>query len=154
MVFGLLACNDAFRPDDVITEQEMADIMLELQLAEAKVKDLRIPRDSAREIYALYELKIFSERQLDTLTYRNSLKYYLENSRAMSRINQMVLDSLTARQARLDLELTEPADEAKVKRPSAATSRPDSQLRSVPPNLKKKNFTPRPVPADSATSSQ
>ena len=73
----------------------MAEILTELQVAEAKVKNIRVPLDSAKYVYANYELQIFGQHNISAETYQKSLAYYLENSRAMGRINEAVLDKLT-----------------------------------------------------------
>ncbi len=104
LIIGVLSfsCNDAFRPANVLSEEKMAEVITELQIAEAKVKNLRIRVDSAKVVYANYELEIFERLGITDKAYLSSLEYYLENSRAMSRINQAVIDTLTARQAQAE----------------------------------------------------
>ena len=76
----------------------MAEVMQDIYLLEAKVKELNIPVDSAAVIYNHYEKGIFSEHQIDDSLYEISFEYYLNHPELMSEIYAIMVDSLSLRE--------------------------------------------------------
>ena len=76
--------------------------MADLQLAEAKIKSVAVSPDSARHLYSLYEIQILDKHKVTPEKYVQSYQYYIENHRLMTRVHQAVLDTLLARQTKIE----------------------------------------------------
>ena len=93
------ACSEnADKPENVLSEEELVRIMADMQLAEAKVKNLRVSTDSARQLFSIYELQIFEEWDVTAEQYKESYEYYLSNYELMSDIHTALIDTLSQRQ--------------------------------------------------------
>lgn len=102
-LFTAAACQRAEEiPSDVISQEAMIEILAELHLAEAKIKSVRInTTDSARNLFAVYELAILNKYGIDSAQYNESKAFYLQHPVLMRKINQALLDTLANRQNRL-----------------------------------------------------
>ncbi|MEM8568606.1 MAG: DUF4296 domain-containing protein, partial [Bacteroidota bacterium] len=83
-------------------EDEMVPIFLDVYLAEGKVNELRVKRDSALIIFEEYETRILDKYELTDSVYTNSLRYYYEHPLKLESIYETVLDSLNLMEKRLD----------------------------------------------------
>lgn len=99
LVFLILSCsNEGDKPKDLLPQETMVSIMADMQLAEAKVKNLHLPADSTRELYSLYELSIFEKYEVEPEQYQESFHYYLNEYNEMTAIHNALLDTLNRRQ--------------------------------------------------------
>ena len=93
------ACSEnADKPENVLSQEEMVRIMADMQLAEAKVKNLRVSTDSARHLFSIYELQIFEEWGITAEQYKESYEFYLTDYELMSDLHTALIDTLTKRQ--------------------------------------------------------
>ena len=109
MASALIGCGDEGVPEGILSEQEMIPIILDVYLAEGKVNELRVKRDSALAIFEVYETKILEKYDLTDSVYSNSLRYYYDHPLKLESIYETVLDSLNLMEKRLDE--TKDADE-------------------------------------------
>lgn len=92
------ACKkDNQRPEDLLPKEKMAVVMADMAEAEAKIKNLRLPVDSGRQIYRIYENTIFKNRGVTSERYKESYQYYLLNYKEMSAIHNAIIDTLSRR---------------------------------------------------------
>lgn len=104
------ACDNTLgQPEGILPEKKMISMLVDLQVAESKIKTLRISSDSARHVFSIYEVQIFDKHNVSQEEYLRSYEYYLENHRLMSRVHQAVLDTLLARQQKVENMPAEPA---------------------------------------------
>ena len=97
-----VGCSSDDVPEGILTEQQMVPILIDVYLAEGKVNELRLKRDSAITIFEVYEHKILETYSVNDSTYTNSLRYYFEHPLKMESIYETVLDSLTLMEKRLE----------------------------------------------------
>ncbi|MEO0554597.1 MAG: DUF4296 domain-containing protein [Bacteroidota bacterium] len=95
-------CDGEEVPEGILSEEDMIPIMLDIYLAEGKVNELRVKRDSALAIFDVYEIKILEKYELTDSVYTNSLRYYYDNPLKLESIYETVLDSLNLMEKRLD----------------------------------------------------
>lgn len=101
LVFSVFSCDSIdSAPKDIVAEQKMVAILSDLQVAESKVKTLRISTDSAKHLFSIYEMKILNEHNVSAEEYLRSYRYYLDNHKLMTRVHQAVLDTLIGREAK------------------------------------------------------
>ncbi|EMR02678.1 DUF4296 domain-containing protein [Cesiribacter andamanensis] len=131
-------------PKGVLSERKMVSLLVELHIAEAKVKNLRVTTDSAHQLYNLYELQILDKHNVAQDKYVQSYQYYLENHRLMTRVQDAVLDTLLQRQQKLE-RMPEPVAEPPATASQAGTALIPSD--SLPQRVRKpqKPITTAPV---------
>lgn len=75
--------------------EQVAIFLKDLYLLETKVKDLRLDKDSSQIIFDHYEAKLFAEHDMDSALYRESFRYYMDDVQGMTRIYEIIADSLS-----------------------------------------------------------
>ena len=95
--------NNTELPQNVLSKEEMVDILLEVYVAQAKIGQERsIKKDSAEILYSYYQNYILQNKNTDTTTFYSSLTYYFEHPEDFDKINEIVLDSLNLRLEKME----------------------------------------------------
>jgi hypothetical protein len=86
-------CNtDDRKPDNLLSEEKMVNILTDIHLIESDVNNMRITdADSNLAIYLYLETQLFKKYQIDTATYRNSYRYYIAQPEVFGKIYKQVL---------------------------------------------------------------
>lgn len=96
-----LSCRDIEKtqsaPENLLTKEQMINIMTELHMAEAKTSTARLPSDSAHMLFLHLQERVMLKYNTDTAQYNSSYKWYAENVKQMDEIYSAVVDSLEAR---------------------------------------------------------
>ncbi len=85
-------------PEGILSEKQMIELLIDIRVAEGKVVNLSLSKDSATVLYKALEKRVFESYQVDSADYTKSYNYYLLNPRKFLSINNVVLDSLKVRQ--------------------------------------------------------
>ena len=86
------------RPDNLLDEDRMADILTEVHIAEARVSRLSLgSMDSSNIAYKHLESQIFRKFGVDTATYRKSYAFYATHPADLEAIYQKVTKKLTVK---------------------------------------------------------
>lgn len=101
MVTLILAasCGDK-RPPGILSEEEMVQVMEELYISEEKINQLALSRDSAKQIAAVMDRRVFRDAGLTDSIFRKSFDYYMERPQQMERIYTALVDTLQLREQR------------------------------------------------------
>ncbi|MCG8391228.1 MAG: DUF4296 domain-containing protein [Cytophagales bacterium] len=104
LFFGVLsaACSSKEAPVGVLTPEQMIPIFLDVYLAEGKVNEMRVKRDSSLALFEVYEQYIFEKHNVADSTYRLSMSYYYDHPDQLEMIYETVLDSLNLLEKRLE----------------------------------------------------
>ncbi|HMP98231.1 MAG TPA: DUF4296 domain-containing protein [Cyclobacteriaceae bacterium] len=97
---GLFACRSERSPGEVLSEKEMVKVLIEIYMAEARVMEMHVDRDSAERVFQAYEQRIYQKLNIPEEDYKRSYQYYLENSSKLEKIYTAVVDSLSLREQR------------------------------------------------------
>ena len=89
------------RPEDIMSESEMVEVLIDIRIAEGQVSGLTLTADSARVLFSYLEKDIFNKFQVDSAIYLKSYEYYMLHPEEFLRITDIVLDSLKVRRQRL-----------------------------------------------------
>lgn len=89
-------------PEGLMTEQEMIDFLIDLQIVEAKINTSRLPRDSIKYFFPQIEKELFKKHGIQDSVYFQSYQYYLKNIERMEIIYSAVVDSLSLRERMLN----------------------------------------------------
>ena len=99
LVIIMLGCNGSKKPENLMTKQEMASLLIEVHLIEARLDIMRIlPKDSLLYVYNKLEDELFEKKQVSRDTYLDSYEYYFERPKEMTQIYNIVVDSLMEKQ--------------------------------------------------------
>lgn len=101
-VLFITACSkEAEKPDKLLTKETMVRVLADMHVAEAKVKNMRVSTDSARQVYSIYELKIFDQWNITPEEYTRSYEYYLTSYDEMTAMQNALIDTLSRRQQKV-----------------------------------------------------
>ncbi|SEG39929.1 DUF4296 domain-containing protein [Algoriphagus boritolerans] len=98
LVFSF-SCDSDRTPSGVLSEDEVVNVLIDIQLTEGMVGALPISYDSSQVLYALMEKEIFIKHGVEDSVFVNSMRYYLEDARKMDQIYSRVIDSLVVRES-------------------------------------------------------
>ncbi len=73
----------------------MVQLMIDFYVLEAKVKEVRVGRDSANALYHQLEPLIYKKHQVDSTLYKQSMDYYLGEPETMEALYAAIVDSLS-----------------------------------------------------------
>lgn len=95
----VLSCGKK-RPEGILTPAEMVQVLEEMYVAEEKINQLGLRRDSAKKVFAVMEKKVFENLPATDSTFKRSFDYYMEHPRQMEMIYTALVDTLQLREQR------------------------------------------------------
>ena len=108
----LIGCSsDNEVPNDIINQDKMVAVMLDMYLAEGKVNNMRLSRDSSLAIFDVYEDMLYKKHGVIDSVYERSMSYYYDHPDMLETIYESVLDSLNLKQERLKEKEEDPEDD-------------------------------------------
>lgn len=136
IMFWLTACGSDEKPENLIPEDKMANVLSEIHILEAQINNLHFQHeDSSVFVYQKKKVQLLKTFDLDTATFRSSLKYYLLNPDKLKEIYAEVKKALEAKkkqiQAKVDLEAKKKKllEDKKAKKIPKAKQKADSLIR-------------------------
>jgi hypothetical protein len=97
--FWLFSCNPNRVPAGILSEDEMVNVLIDIQLTEGMVSAIPIPYDSSQVLYSLLEKDVFIKHGVEDSVFMNSLLFYLEDAAKIDKIYARVIDSLVVRES-------------------------------------------------------
>ncbi|RNI25003.1 DUF4296 domain-containing protein [Rufibacter latericius] len=102
----LLACTpEQEKPADLITEEKMARIMIDVHLTEAAIARTIHHFDSSRAAYRAAHKQILKRQGVSDSAFKHSYDFYLSNPATLDKIYEIVLDSLSLREAKMTAQV-------------------------------------------------
>ena len=99
LIVSLAGCTkDTSVPDYVIPKEKMVPFLIDIHLAEAKIKVLKLEYDSSIAFYRKLEDEVYKKHQINDSIYMESYNYYLNQPELMVEIYGQVIDSLSLRE--------------------------------------------------------
>lgn len=108
---ALVACKEE-RPEGILDQGTMTNIIIDVYIGEGKVSALNVKRDSSLIVFDAYEELIYHKYDVQKETYKKSLSYYYNNPEQLDEIYEAVMDSLNVKEQKLKEE-KEAADKEK-----------------------------------------
>ncbi|MFA0962795.1 DUF4296 domain-containing protein [Roseivirga sp. BDSF3-8] len=100
-----ISCTGEDRPPEgVVSQEKMVSFLKEAYLAETKVKNLHLSRDSSALLFRHYELALYEKYGISEEEFTLSYNYYLQNPTQLEDINGAILDSLGVMESLLEKE--------------------------------------------------
>lgn len=88
-------------PEDLIPKEQLVPLMLDIYLAEVKLSNLKIIRDTAVSIFDTYEGYLFEKHDIEKERYMESMTYYYDHTDQLELIYEALLDTLTVHETKL-----------------------------------------------------
>jgi hypothetical protein len=87
------------KPEGLLSQSEMVAFLIDMHIAEARITDLSVRRDSAVFLFEVMEDSLFKKHNIahDSI-YLASYEYYINNVGEMEKIYSAVVDSLSLRE--------------------------------------------------------
>jgi hypothetical protein len=85
----------AENPKDLYSTEQVAVFLKDLYMLETKIKELKISKDSAKVVFAYYENKLYEKHNMTDSLYRESFKYYMVDIQGLTKIYEIIADSLS-----------------------------------------------------------
>ncbi|GAB3747950.1 DUF4296 domain-containing protein [Spirosoma pomorum] len=92
-VWLMKACSgvDDTKPDNLLPEETMVNVLTDIHLAEARVGQMGLrSQDSSNIVYMRLEKQIFQKYKLDTARYNASYRYYSTHPREMEAVYKVI----------------------------------------------------------------
>jgi hypothetical protein len=101
-LLGILffSCGKEKRPPDILSHEEMAMVIMDVYLAEARLNGMLMKHDSAKQIFKPFEDRLLSQKGIADSVLKKSYMYYLDHSVELEQIYDVVIDSLILREQR------------------------------------------------------
>lgn len=102
MVLALLTqCKQDKKPEGLLSKEQMVGLMVDVYLAEAKITNSQLPRDSVLKLFYPYEDSLAAKRGLNDSTLKVNYQYYLQRPNELEAILDAVIDTLNLREQRM-----------------------------------------------------
>jgi hypothetical protein len=89
-------------PPDLLPKEHLVPLLADLHELEARIESSRISPDSARALFLAQQKALLWKREISDSAFHRSYRYYGVHGKDLSEIYGAVIDTLTARQHRLD----------------------------------------------------
>ena len=88
------ASSEKVPKDKILTHAQMAKVMEDIYLLEAKVKSLGLPTDTSKALFSSLQDRVFKDNNTTDSIFYQSLAYYWENGSEGLEVYGMLLDSI------------------------------------------------------------
>ncbi len=107
LLLGLWACDgEDSPPDDLISQEKMAEILTEIHIAEARVTNMQLrSQDSSIMLYDKLQKRIWEKNKVDTSIYKKSYSFYTTHPALLSEIYDQVEKNLEVREKKKNIKL-------------------------------------------------
>lgn len=99
----MLGCSKEQKPQNLLSESQMINAIIELYIAEERADATGIPYDSIRKIFPKYETRAFAKLGVSDSVFRKSLEFYMKDPKKLERVYTAVVDSLSLRAQELSV---------------------------------------------------
>lgn len=100
LTFGCIQVSND-EPDDLLNRDEMAKVMTEIHILEARIYKLYLKPDSAKKLYEHFEPMLLDSLGVPKEQFDRSMEYYFAHDiKGFQKVYEVVVDSLLSRQKR------------------------------------------------------
>lgn len=95
----LAACDAAKRPDELLSQDKMVEVLIDIHITEGLTSAMPVAYDSSKVLYKLLEKDVFIKHEVSDSVFTQSMLYYLRDPAEMEHIYSRVVDSLLVRES-------------------------------------------------------
>lgn len=101
LLAGIGSCGSPKKPKDVLTQPQLAALLVDIYTAEAKLDKLPIGKDSSIRFFIPFEQKMLQTKGIPDSILRKTYSYYLANPKELEQVYDSVIDTLALREQML-----------------------------------------------------
>jgi Domain of unknown function (DUF4296) len=98
------SCETKKMPQGVLTKPELADYLVEMYVAEARMTGLSVMPDSSRKLFQPFEEALMKKRGISDSVMRITYRYYVNNPNELEEVYDVVIDTLSLREQKEGLK--------------------------------------------------
>jgi hypothetical protein len=95
---SIFGCRKEEKPASVLNREQLAGLMVQLYLAEAKLNGYSISKDSAAKLFIPFEEKLLKQYGLTSAQLHQTYQYYFDHPEELEKVYEVVIDSLSLRE--------------------------------------------------------
>ncbi len=95
------ACSAPERPQGVLTQAQLAALLTDVYLGEARVESVPAPKDSTIRYFIPFEQKLLLAKGIPDSTLKKTYSYYLAHPKELEQVYDAVIDTLVLRDQRI-----------------------------------------------------
>jgi hypothetical protein len=133
-VLGMACGSQDDKPDHILSKEQMVALMIDVQMAQTRVNELRLKKDSAQKVYDHYQGYLLEAHEVKDSVFYESLQYYLNRPVDLDLIHEGVLDTLNFRLQKIEAQ-EEKDKKDKAKRDSVNSVRRKKITNSTPTKI-------------------
>jgi hypothetical protein len=88
-------------PKNLLPEQKLVQILADVHVAEARIENRIVYPDTAMMLYGLEQQRILEAHGVEEQLFRDTYRYYLSDIKKMDKLYEIILDTLSVREAKL-----------------------------------------------------
>ncbi len=97
-----ISCQQEEKKDkSILTQTQLSAFLIEMYLAEARIDNIPIAKDSAIKLFLPYEEKLMKKFNLADSTLKKTYQYYIDHPKEMEAVYDAVIDTLNLREQRV-----------------------------------------------------
>lgn len=98
LVLGFGACHRDKEPEGILSKEQLSALFVEFYLAEARIGNTTVVRDSALMLFLPFEESFLKEKGISDSVLRKTYTYYFSNPSKLEEIYDAVIDTLSLRE--------------------------------------------------------
>ena len=103
LVCCMVGCNKEQKPQNVLSETQMINAIIELYIAEERADAMGLHYDSIRRIFPKFEARVFDSLGISDSVFKKSMEFYMNDPKKLERVYTAVVDSLSLRAQELSV---------------------------------------------------
>lgn len=105
LLISVVACSDQQQqldtPENLIPKKKMIDVMVEMQILEAKIVESRLQKDKALAAFNKAQKKLLASFEVDSTQYYTSDHYYMQDVATYQQLISAMTDTIDQMRNRL-----------------------------------------------------
>lgn len=90
----LFGCKEEKRPEGILTEPQMVEVLRHMYLSEERLNQVAIPYDSMGKLLPYVKSKVYEKAGVSDSLFRVSMQYYMAHPKQLEYIYTALVDSL------------------------------------------------------------
>jgi hypothetical protein len=100
LFLGIGACQSPKKPEGVLTQPQLASLIVDVYVAEARLDQMPLVKDSAIRFFIPFEEKLLKNKGISDSALKKTYTYYLANPKELEQVYDSVIDTLVLRDQR------------------------------------------------------
>ncbi len=100
LFLGWCACSSEKKSEGVLTQPQLSALLIDIYLAEARLEQMPVPKDSSIRFFIPHEQKMLQAKGIPDSILKKTYSYYLVHPRELEQVYDAVIDTLMLRDKR------------------------------------------------------